>query len=108
MENKQGDAVTQVILIDMKLRTMRAANKLKAIGDSNRFGLACVESLEKFKDPLQKLIEDFEAASLSPSQDTSALESVTAAYHAPCKDGELKLLDEELEYAEIRIARLAR
>ena len=99
--------VTQYALIALKVRTRKAALKLGTLSVDNRIDLACVESLDKAVQPLQKLIEAYEEASMSPSQDSSGREAVVAAYHKSCKEGDLKLLHDELEFAELRIARLS-
>ena len=99
-----GDAPLKVMM-DYKMKTRRLASKLKAASQS-RLDLACVDTLESMVPAITAWCTKVEEAELQASQDPSGNADMKVELDNAFTDGSLRLLQDELEFAENRLDRL--
>ena len=93
------------VMMDYKMKTRRLASKLKA-ASQGRLDLACVDTLESMVPAITAWCTKLEEAELQASQDPSGNADMKAELDKAFTNGALRLLEDELEFAENRLDRL--
>ena len=98
---------THARLTEYRLQARRLSAKLRTCSDS-RLDVACCENLDSHVSELLKLGASLEDAELAASQDTAGIQEVRKTIVDSIASGNLRMLKDDLEFAQNRVGRFAK